>query len=45
MPSPTTKAGVKQHIAATTAPQLPTFKHFSARLVLLLITTAFQISV
>jgi hypothetical protein len=30
MPSPVTKIGVKQHIAVTTAPQVPTFKHFLA---------------
>jgi hypothetical protein len=30
MPSPITKIGVKQHMAVTTAPQIPTFKHFLA---------------
>jgi hypothetical protein len=30
MPSPITKTGVKQHMAVTTAPQVPTFKHFLA---------------
>jgi hypothetical protein len=35
------KIGVKQHIAVTTAPQIPTFKHFPASL---LLTTICQIS-
>jgi hypothetical protein len=30
MPNPITKTGVKQHIAVTTAPQIPSFKHFFA---------------
>jgi hypothetical protein len=42
IPSPTTKIGVKQHMALTTAPQVPTFKHFLAPLSL---TTEYQISV
>jgi len=42
IPSPTTKIGVKQHIAVTTAPQVPTLKHFLAPLSLM---TKYQIPV